>query len=321
MALLLFSLFRGGVVLRIAEFEDWSAGMNFSGLSAFPLTPSDEKGRVQTDQLQGFLDRLKAEDLGSICLLGSTGTYAYLSRSERCRAVDAAVEGLAGAVPLIVGVGALRTDEACDLARDASMAGADALLLAPVSYTPLTQEEAFQHYQAVAAATDLPLCIYNNPDTTHFTFSLDLLERLAKVPGITAVKMPLPAQGGISDDLSRLRGALPEDFAIGYSGDWGCAEALLAGADTWYSVVGGLFPEIATQLTRAAQAGHTDEAYLLDARLAPLWDLFIEYGSLRVIYAAARQLGLTTCDAPRPILPLGKDETRRVAVATEHLMI
>lgn len=316
-ALLLFSLFSGGVVLR---FEEWSVCMDFTGLSAFPLTPSDEKGRVETDQLQGFLDRLKAADLGSVCLLGSTGTYAYLSRSERRRAVDAAVEGLAGAVPLIVGVGALRTDEACDLAKDAVAAGADALLLAPVSYTPLTQDEAFEHFRTVAAATDLPLCIYNNPGTTHFTFSLELLERLATVPGIAAVKMPLPAQGGISDDLSRLRSALPKGFAIGYSGDWGCAEALLAGADTWYSVIGGLFPEIAAQLTRAAQAGHTDEAHLLDARLVPLWDLFKEYGSLRVIYAAARQLGLTTCDAPRPILPLGKVETRRVAVATEDLM-
>jgi 4-hydroxy-tetrahydrodipicolinate synthase len=316
---LLFSPFYGGVVLRNAEFGDWPAGMDFTGLSAFPITPADENGRVQTDQLQGFLDRLKTVDVGSICLLGSTGTYAYLSRAERRRAVDAAVEGLAGHVPLIVGVGALRTDDACHLAKDAAASGADALLLAPVSYTPLTQEEAFQHYQTVALATDLPLCIYNNPGTTHFSFSLDLLERLAHVPGITAVKMPLPLQGGISDDLSRLRNALPDNFAIGYSGDWGCAEALLAGADTWFSVVGGLFPEIAAQLTNAARAGNTDEVHLIDARLAPLWDLFKEYGSLRVIYAAARLAGLTTCDAPRPILPLGKEETRRVADATEHL--
>ena len=294
--------------------------MDFTGLSAFPMTPSDEDGRVQTDQLQRFLDRLKVADVGSVCLLGSTGTYAYLSRPERRRAIEAAVEGLACCLPLIVGVGAIRTDEACSLARDASIAGANALLLAPVSYTPLTQEEAFQHYQAVAAATDLPLCIYNNPGTTHFTFSLDLLERLANVPGIAAVKMPLPVHGNISNDLLRLRNALPDNFAIGYSGDWGCAEALLAGADTWYSVVAGLFPGIAVQLTRAAQAGRTDEVHLLDARLTPLWDLFKEYGSLRVIYAAAKQLGLTTCDAPRPILPLGKGEARRVAVATEHLM-
>ncbi len=222
-------------------------------------------------------------------------------------------------MPLIVGVGALRTDDACALARDAAEAGADALLLAPVSYTPLTQEEACQHYRAVAEETDLPLCIYNNPGTTHFSFSLELLERLAARPGIVAVKMPLPGDGDIVEDLDRLRSALPQGFAIGYSGDWGCAGALLAGADTWYSVVGGLFPEVAMQLARAAQAGDAEEAHRIDAQLAPLWALFRQHGSVRVVYAAAKLMRLTACDAPRPILSLGADDTRRVAAAIDHL--
>lgn len=55
---------------------------------------------------------------------------------------------------------------------------ADGLLLAPMSYTPLTEEEVFQHFQAVAAASELPLCIYNNLSTTRFTFSEKLIARL-----------------------------------------------------------------------------------------------------------------------------------------------
>lgn len=293
--------------------------MDFRGLSAFPITPSDENGRVNTDELGRILDRLKDVAVDSVGLLGSTGTYAYLSRQERRRAVDAAVGVLGGTVPLMAGVGALRTDEACALARDAAEAGANGLLLAPVSYTPLTQEEAFQHYSAVASASDLPLCIYNNPGTTHFSFGQRLLRQLASVPGITAIKMPLPANHDIASDLSELRAAMPSGFSIGYSGDWGCAEALLVGADTWYSVTGGLFPEIAAQLTEAARTGNPEEARRIDARLGPFWDLFRDHGSLRVIYAAARLMGLTTCDAPRPILPLGPDEVRRVAVAIERL--
>lgn len=69
----------------------------------------------------------------------------------------------------------LRTDDAQDLARDAEAEGANALLLAPVSYTPLTDEDAFHRYGAVASATSLPLRIYNNPSTKHFTFSLPTL--------------------------------------------------------------------------------------------------------------------------------------------------
>ena len=258
-------------------------------------------------------------EVSSVGLLGSTGSYVYLSRAERRRAIETAVNVLKGDVPLIVGAGALRTDDACELAKDAAKAGADALLLAPVSYLPLTEEEVFQHFVSVASVTDLPLVIYNNPGTTHFSFSTDLLKRLAAVSDIAAVKMPLPAGKSVSDELAFLRAELPENFAIGYSGDWGCGEALLAGSDTFYSGFAGLFPEMATRLAMSAGAGDVSETHRLDAELEPIWSLFRAHGSLRVIYAAAKHLGLTTCDAPRPVLPLGKDITRKVAETIEKL--
>ncbi|MGO8657898.1 dihydrodipicolinate synthase family protein, partial [Rhizobium ruizarguesonis] len=83
--------------------------------------------------------------VASIGLLGSTGIYAFLAREERRRAVEAAVECVRGRIPIVVGVGALRTDHARTLARDAEAAGADALRRAPGPCTPLTQEEAYQH--------------------------------------------------------------------------------------------------------------------------------------------------------------------------------
>ncbi len=117
----------------------------FEGLSAFPTTPTNADGEVDAVALARVLDRLAEAKVGSIGLLGSTGAYAYLSREERRRAVEAAKESIGERVPLLVGVGALRTDHAQQLARDAEAAGADALLLAPVSYAPLTQEEVYQH--------------------------------------------------------------------------------------------------------------------------------------------------------------------------------
>ncbi|MEF2554605.1 dihydrodipicolinate synthase family protein, partial [Aurantimonas sp. A2-1-M11] len=142
----------------------------FHGLSAFPLTPASEQGRVDTETLARLLERVLDAGVDLLGLLGSTGIYAYLTREERRRAIAAASECMGGRVPLIVGIGALRTDQAQELARDAEAERADALLLAPVSYTPLTQDEAYEHFRAIAAATDLPLCIYNNPSTTHFNF-------------------------------------------------------------------------------------------------------------------------------------------------------
>ncbi|MBB4234344.1 dihydrodipicolinate synthase family protein [Rhizobium esperanzae] len=295
-----------------------SATSPFHGLSAFPPTPADRNGRVDTEALGRLLERLCDADVASIGLLGSTGIYAYLTREERLRAVRAAVECVRGRVPILVGVGALRTDHAEDLARDAEAAGADALLLAPVSYTPLTQGEAYEHFLAVTKAAKLPLCIYNNPGTTHFTFSRDLLQRLSEIETIRAVKMPLPVDGDFAGELAALREKT--DLAVGYSGDWGAAEALSSGASAWYSVIGGLLPRTALALTKAAMAGEAGEARRLDDLLQPLWAMFKEFGSIRVVYTLAEHLLDVPAELPRPLLSLGPAERQRVLEAARPLI-
>jgi 4-hydroxy-tetrahydrodipicolinate synthase len=283
----------------------------FQGLSAFPITPADRDGRVDAEALGRLLERLSAARVDSIGLLGSTGTYAYLSREERRRAVAIAAEAVGGRTPLVVGIGALRTDDAIRLGLDAREAGADAVLLAPMSYTPLTEREVEVHFTAVADAVGLPLCIYDNPATTHFAFTPALVGRLSRHPSIVAVKAPSAEAAAMPDRLAALRAAVSEDFDIGFSGDWNAAEALIAGGAAWYSVVGGLFPEPCLTIVRAAQAGDAAAARDANAALEPLWALFRELSSLRVTYAAANQLGICRADPPRPILPLTDRDAER----------
>lgn len=284
----------------------------FSGLSAFPITPMTSSGEVIAEEMAGLVRHIEAGGADSIGLLGSTGTYMFLARHERRRAVAAAVAS-ATSIPVIVGVGAMRTDDACDMAQDAASEGAAGLLLAPVSYTPLTEDEVYAHFAAVASATHLPLCIYSNPDTTNFTFSPKFVARLAGIPNIAAIKLPLPA-GDMATDLATFRAAAPS-FSVGYSGDWGCKDALLAGSDCWFSVAGGLFPVAASVLTKAAMAGNREEADKQDAAFADLWNLFRTHGSLRIIHEGARMKGLTTAELPRPLLAIDEGLRARVASA------
>lgn len=283
------------------------------GLSAFPITPSDARGQVDVTALRRLVARLCAAKVDSIGLLGSTGTYAYLSRSERRRAMEAALDEVGGQAPILVGVGALRTDEAEQLAQDAKAAGAAAGLLAPVSYTPLTEDEVFEHFATVARESGLPLCIYDNPGTTHFRFSPALIGRLSRLPEIIAVKSPAPEPQSVAAHLAELRSVVPEGFSLGYSGDWHSVEALIAGGDTWYSVVAGLFPQISMTIVRAVQDGDVAQARRLNARLDPLWSLFKTFSSLRVIYASADLLGICHAEPPRPILPLTGAARQKVA--------
>lgn len=284
----------------------------FTGLSAFPITPSDAQGRVDADALRRVLAPLAAARVDSIGLLGSTGTYAYLARAERRRALETAVAAVGARVPILVGVGALRTDDAVRLAQDARGAGAAAGLLAAVSYTPLTEDEVFRHFETVAGEGGLPLVIYDNPATTHFRFTPALVGRIARLPGVVAAKCPSPEPAVAAPGVAALRDAVPEGFPVGFSGDWNATEALIAGGAAWYSVAGGLFPERCTAIVRAARAGEAATARALNADLAPLWDLFKAHSSLRVMYALADHLGICRAAPPRPILPL--PETVRDAV-------
>ncbi|KMO42670.1 dihydrodipicolinate synthase [Methylobacterium tarhaniae] len=287
--------------------------MRLTGLSAFPITPADPEGRVDLPALRRLVARLREAGVDSIGLLGSTGSYPYLTRDERRRALEAALDEVGDWAPVLVGVGALRTDEAVRLAQDARAAGAAAGLLAAVSYTPLTDDEVFAHVATVARESGLPLCLYDNPSTTHFRFGPELIGRLSRLPGIVAVKSPGQEPQAVAGHLAGLRTVVPPGFSLGYSGDWTTTEALIAGADAWYSVVAGLFPQVAVDIVRAVQRGDAAEARRLDARLAPLWTLFREHSSLRVMYACANLLDLCRAAPPRPILPLGEEAQGRVA--------
>ncbi|GHB14091.1 dihydrodipicolinate synthase family protein [Modicisalibacter luteus] len=293
----------------------------FSGLSAFPLTPMNESG-IDEAAFAGLVERLAEASVDSIGALGSTGNYAYLTRAERARVAQLAVKH-AGNVPVIVGIGALRTRDVLALAEDAQKAGASAVLLAPMSYQKLSTDEVFDLYETVNRSLSVPLCVYDNPGTTHFEFSDDLYGRIAQLPNVRSIKIPgVPADPEAAKaHVERLRALIPPHVTLGVSGDAFAATGLNAGCEAWYSVIGGLFPKTALAITRAAQAGDTQEATRLSERLQPLWALFGQHGgSLRVVAAAAELQGLIEHPSlPLPLKALEGSGRQRLAVLLDEL--
>jgi 4-hydroxy-tetrahydrodipicolinate synthase len=139
-----------------------------------------------------------------------------------------------------------------------------------------------------------------------------LVGRLAREAGVIAVKRPAPGSAEIGAHLAGVRDSVPDEFSLRYSGDWNAVEALLAGGDAWYSVMGGLFPETAMAIVRAVRDENAATARALDAELPPLWSLFREFLSLRVMYICAEVRGLCRTQPPRPILPLTGSARERV---------
>lgn len=287
------------------------------GLCAFPLTPLSETG-VDEAALTGLVARLAAAEVDSIGVLGSTGIYPYLDRAERRLVLEVAVAAASG-TPVIAGIGALRTREVLTYAQDAQAAGAAGVLLAPVSYHRLSEEEVYGLYRDVASAVSVPVIVYDNPGTTGFTFTDELYGRITQLPNITGLKIPPPA-ADVVDRVTVLRSVLPGSVSVGISGDWVAAEALLAGADCWYSVIGGVFPAAAQAIVDAAAAGHREQVQALSQDLEPIWVLFRRYGSLRVVAAIAEIFGwVQSPSLPLPLLglpPQGRTELEAALLTT-----
>ena len=301
--------------------------MRFTGLCAFPLTPlrpapappRQSDFAIDEAAFVAIVERLANAGVDSIGALGSTGSYAYLSRAERARVAELAVQS-AGTVPVVIGVSALSTREVLENVDDAQRAGASAVLLAPMSYQPLTEDEVFELYERVTGELSVPVVVYDNPATTRFTFTTELHGRIAKLPGVASVKIPpVPTQlAAGSAAVAHYREHIPATVTLGISGDGSAAAGLLAGCDAWYSVLAGVLPRECLDLTRAAQSGDHATATAISDRFAPLWDFFAEHGSLRVVAAVAEELGLVGPESlPHPVQGLGEAGRRGVAAALE----
>jgi 4-hydroxy-tetrahydrodipicolinate synthase len=303
------------------EAED--ASRLVTGLSAFPLTPITDERDAGIDEaaFSNLIARLASAEVDSITVLGSTGSYAYLSSDERSRVVHLAVTN-AGSVPVLAGVGATRTRDVLRHAEQAQADGAAGLLLAPVSYQPLSDEEVYGLFEDVDRVASVPVVVYDNPGTTHFTFSDDLHARIAQLRSVASIKIP-PVENGpasMKERVDTLRSKIPAGVTIGISGDYVAAEALVAGCEAWYSVLGGTLPTACQDIVDAAAAGDTARTTELSDRLTPLWDLFLEHGSYRIVSALAEELGLVRHpNLPPPVLGLNAAARQQVQAAMTTL--
>lgn len=292
----------------------------FSGLSAFPLTPMNENS-VNEKEFIFLIKRLVLANVNSIGVLGSTGNYAYLSLDERINIANLAIEH-AKNIPVIVNISALRTKDVLKLAENAEEKGANAVLLSPISYQTLTQMEVLKLYETINSHISLPIVVYDNPSTTHFNFSDELLKNISNLKQVKSIKIP-----SVSNDLTiarrkinHLRSFINQNVTLGISGDSAAVNGLIAGCDLWYSVIGGLFPEISLKLVKLIEIGKNEEASIYSESLSELWNFFTKYGSLRVIATIAElQKLITNPSLPLPLSSLSGIEQKKLINVIEKL--
>jgi len=153
------------------------------------LTPLDADERVDETSLRRLVDFLVGAGVHGIWAMGTTGEFAGIAEAERARAIQATVEEVAGRVPVIANIGDSSTGLALRHARHAVEAGADALALTPPHYYPHSMDEMLTHFRAMKEAfPDLPLLVYNIPQTVKVKMSVATTLQLAREGTVQGIK-------------------------------------------------------------------------------------------------------------------------------------
>lgn len=288
--------------------------MHFEGVIPAALTPFDESGSVDVAALSATARRLLDQGVTGLVGTGTMGEAQSLSRAERRTVIETLVGAADGRVTVTAGVSSETPSLSIAYAEDAAAAGARALmLLPPLGYAGDALEvEAF--YRAVAEATGLPIMAYNNPKASGTDMLPALIERLAAIEGVVAIKE-------CSADARRLAELLnaTEGFEVLVGGDDWALEGVSAGATGWISGVANIAPRECVELLRLCRDGSLDEARAVYARILPLARLDMRPKLVQFFKAAMDMTGQRGGPSRPPRLELTDAERREVEQAVAAL--
>ncbi|WP_324679418.1 dihydrodipicolinate synthase family protein [Hymenobacter sp. GOD-10R] len=280
----------------------------FRGIIAYPITPFTADNTVDLPTYRRLVERLVTSGSHGIAPLGSTGVLPYLTDEERDAVTEATLQQVAGRLPVLVGVSHLTTAGVVRHARFAEQAGAAAVMVIPMSYWKLTDDEIFQHFDRVASAVSVPIMAYNNPATGGLDMSPTLLKRLLEIPNVTMIK----ESTGDVQRMQALRQLLGEDVAF-YNGSNPLAlAAFAAGATGWCTAAPNLIPELNVDLYEAVQRQDLTEARQLFYQQLALLQFIVAKGLPRAIKAGLELLGEKAGELRAPLQPLSGAEQQEL---------
>jgi 4-hydroxy-tetrahydrodipicolinate synthase len=263
------------------------------------VTPMTADEAVDLPAWQRLIEFHIAEGTAGVVVGGTTGESATLTEAELLQLVREAQAVAAGRLQVIAGAGLSSTAATLERVRALAPLRPDGLLVVTPAYVKPTQEGLFRHYAAVAAASDLPVILYNVPGRTGVDLAPATAGRLAALPSIVALKEAVAGAARVRE----LRAAAP-DIAVLSGDDPTAREALLAGAVGVISVTANVAPRLMADMVAAARRRDAAQAAAVDARLAGLHEaLFAEPNPIPAKWALAR-MGLMGEGIRLPLTPL-----------------
>jgi len=278
---------------------------DINGIVAYPITPYLAGSHdIDTELLCSLVDSLIETGANAIAPLGSAGECAYLTESEWQLVAETTISHVNKRVPVIVGISELTTKDAVNRAIFAEKSGADAVMVILIAYWPLSEEEVFNHYKAIADAISIPIMAYNNPATGGLDMKPEFICRMVnEIDNITMVK----ESTGDIQRMHRIHEISNGEIPIFCGNNTLALEAFAAGAIGWCTAAPNLIGDLPQQLYSAMQSKDLSTAQAVFYKQLGLLRFIVQGGLAATVKAGLRTKGIEAGAPRKPMLEISSE--------------
>jgi len=275
------------------------------GIITAVVTPFDEDENIDEDAFRTIIRYLIGQGVHGLFPVGSQGEFFSLSKEERKRLMEVAVEEAGGKVFVMPNTGYIATRDCIELSQYAEKIGADAVSMMTPFYIKPSQEELYQHFKAVCSSVSIPVLAYNNPERSGgVMLNLDTLVRLSReLPNFVGIK----DSSGDMTILGEIIRITPPNFRVFVGRDSMIFAALMYGASGAVAASSNVAAKLVLGIYDAVHNGEYEKAKELQRKLAPIRIAF-SLGSFPVVMKEAlNMIGLPAGKCRKPILPMNEN--------------
>ena len=253
--------------------------------------------------------------ISGLLVIGGSGEFVSLTPAERQQIVEVAIDQAASRIPILVGALAPGTRDVQETVRHAAKAGADAVLVLPPYYIKASADGVFEHFARVADTASIPIVAYNNTGRTGTTLDVSMLERLARIPSIVALK---ECERDLAVVSAKIK-AVGDRIAI-LSGDDDLGfPTFLLGSPGGIFMSANLIPAFHRRLFEAAVAGRIASARKAHFALLPLIEALYTANHPGPLKDAMALVGHPVGPARAPLQRASAEALQRAELALRQL--
>ena len=286
-----------------------------TGTGVALITPFNSDLSIDHKALAALVEFNITNGVDFLVVSGTTGESVTITSDEKKDISQTVIAANKGRVPLVIGIGGNNTSAVVDEIKSTDLSNFTAILSVAPYYSKPTQEGFYQHFKAIAEATETPIILYNVPGRTAKNIESSTILRLATdFDTIIAVK----EAGNNMDQYIDLIRNKPTDFLVISGDDDLVLGVTLAGGSGVISVIGQAFPKEFSKMIQLGLEGNEDASRALEARLMPVINLIFEENNPAGIKAVLKHMGYCRDLVRLPLVPATSSLQSKIATFVSH---